>query len=132
MKPIAKKLEGKELEEKQRSLKEEVDGMFKFDNNLGVLEINADKIEAKTLSAILDLMIETRQLNNMLKDKSTVTYNVQFSLTNVKENHVVSSKKLISDFIPIIKELIYGDLIGESKIKQLDEKVSKIAMKNFK
>lgn len=132
LKPVAKKLEGKELEEEQKSLKEEVDSMFKFDNNLGVLEINADKIEAKTLSAILDLMIETRQLNTMLKDRNTPTYSVQFSLTNVKDNHVVSSKKLIADFIPVVKELIYGDLIGESKVAQLDEKVSRIAMKNFK
>lgn len=132
LKPTPKKLVGKELEETQKSLKDEVDSLFSFDEQLKMLDLNADKIQPKTLSKILDLMIETRQLNNMLKDKNTKTYNVQISIANVEDKYVISSKRLLADFIPIIKELIYDDFVGIDNFSTLDSKVSEIAMKNFK
>ena len=67
-----------------------------------------------------------------LKNKNTKTYNVQISIANVKDKYVISSKRLLEDFIPIIKELIYDDFVGIDNFSALDSKVSEIAMKNFK
>lgn len=127
-----KKLVGKELEEYELSLEQEVNNMFIFDDFTQILTLNADKIQPATLSAIFNLLINTNELNRMLKDKNEKRYTIKIDFKNVDDLDTITSKKLVGKFIPSVKKLIYGDLIGKDMFNIVDQEVSEIAMQIFK
>lgn len=130
--PPKHKLEGQELQEHLLSLKKEVESMVEVDENQSKILLHASKINPKTLDKILRLLIDNRSLNEMLIDKSKKKYQLHVRLSNVENDKVYYSKRMVSEFVPVMKNLIYFDLTETNEDEMLMTRVEKISNAIFK